>query len=110
MNMGPQGMVSSGQGMNSAGQVMGSGPVGPRTMGSGSLGRGAMNNSLMPGGGGMVRAYYNEQLFVFIWRTVFRAHNRSSSLYSRVCLAPFEQSYCSSVSRWNMEETKRRGR
>lgn len=53
MNMGPQGMVAGGQGMVS-------GPGGPRTMGSGSLGRGAMNNSLMPGGGGMgVRAYSN---------------------------------------------------
>ncbi|CAM9122167.1 unnamed protein product, partial [Laminaria digitata] len=51
------GMGTGGQGMSSGGQGMGSGPGGPRTMGSGSLGRGAMNNSLMPGGGGMgVRA------------------------------------------------------
>lgn len=68
MNMGPQGMGSGGQGMIS-------GPGGPRTMGSGSLGRGAMNNSLMPGGGGMgVRAHDDKWAAIHIYsRTVLRA-------------------------------------
>lgn len=81
MNMGPQAM-GGGQGMSSGGPGMVPGPGGPRIMGSGSLGRGAMNNSLMPGGGGMgVRAYFNGQLSIF--RTCFM-HSDSDSLYSGV--------------------------
>lgn len=47
---GMDGVPSHGHGMMNPGP---GGPAGPMSMGSGSLGRGAMNNSLMPGGMGV---------------------------------------------------------